>query len=38
MESNKCLMCANFGEPKSPDRELRRKNTEKNAIFGLEIY
>ena len=38
MGINKCVMCANFGDPRSRDRELTRKRTLKNEIFGLKIY
>ena len=32
---NESVVCANFGDPRSHDREFRHKNTE---IFGLKIY
>ena len=37
MGINESVMCANYGDPRSPERELRRKKTFKNVIFGLKI-
>ena len=31
-------MRANFGNPRSRDRELRHKKTQKTVIFGLKSY
>ena len=38
MVVNQCVMCANFGDPRSRDRELRRKKTLRNAIFGFYLF
>ena len=38
MRINESVMCADFGDPRSRDRELRHKKTLKNAIFGLKVY
>ena len=36
MEINECVMCANFGDPRSRDRELIRKKNIINYDFGLK--
>ena len=33
---NKSVMCANFGDPRSCDRELSLKKHKKKAILGLK--
>ena len=33
MEINECVMCANFGDPRSRDRELRHKKNRKMRFF-----
>ena len=38
MEINECVMCANFGDPRSRDRKLTHKKHKKTVIFGLKIY
>ena len=35
---NKSVMCANFGNPRSGDRELGYKKTKNTVIFGLKSY
>ena len=32
------VMCANFENPRSRDRELRHKKTKKSVVFGLKSY
>ena len=35
---NERVMCANFGDSRSRDREMRHKKHKKTAIIGLKIY
>ena len=36
MGINECVMCANFGDPRSRDRELNNKKYIKKCDFWLE--
>ena len=36
MGINECVMCANFGDPRSRDRELRRKKNNKKCDFWFQ--
>ena len=37
MRINECVMCTNFGDRTSHDRELTHNKHKKTAIFGLKI-
>ena len=38
MRINGSVLCANFGDPRSRDREMALTKTLKVAIFGLKLY